>query len=183
MRCTKMRGKKGIPHTDPDDPPRRRANKLRGLGTWDNDRPPIAGVIGRESGELQMEVVHNPNRPTLQGFIERTTAPNATIYTDESYAYDRLDQTGRRHETVMHRPGQREWARDRDGDGIREVHNNTLEGVWTGLRNFLRPFRGVSKWYEKQYIAIFQWAFNLKNVTADFVTALFRLRPNTGFGS
>ena len=31
------------------------------------------------------------------------------------------------------------WARDDDGDGIREVHCNTLEGLWTGLRNFLRP--------------------------------------------
>ena len=28
------------------------------------------------------------------------------------------------------------------------VHCNTMGGEWTGLRNFLRPFRGVSKWYE-----------------------------------
>ena len=43
-----------------------------------------------------------------------------------------------------HMPGQREWARDDDGDGIREVHSNTIEGLWTGLRNHLRPFRGIS---------------------------------------
>jgi hypothetical protein len=36
---------------------------------------------------------------------------------------------------------EREWARDDNGDGVREVHCNTLEG----LRNFLRPFRGVNK--------------------------------------
>jgi len=47
--------------------------------------------------------------------------------------------------TVCHTPGKRVWARDDDGDGIREVHVNTIEGLWTGLRNFLRPFRGVSK--------------------------------------
>jgi transposase len=29
----------------------------------------------------------------------------------------------------------KEWARDDDGDGIREVHDNTLEGMRTGLRN------------------------------------------------
>ena len=40
-----------------------------------------------------------------------------------------------------------EWARDDDGDGVREVRCNTLEGLWTGLRNFLRPFRGVHKSY------------------------------------
>lgn len=34
-----MRGKKGTEPTDPFDPPRQRANKRRGKGTDDNDRP------------------------------------------------------------------------------------------------------------------------------------------------
>jgi transposase len=38
------------------------------------------------------------------------------------------------------------YSIDADGDGVREVHCNTMEGTWTGLRNFLWPFRGVSKW-------------------------------------
>ena len=33
-----------MPHPGPDDPPRRRANKRRGHGTFGNDRPPVAGV-------------------------------------------------------------------------------------------------------------------------------------------
>jgi hypothetical protein len=40
-----------------------------------------------------------------------------------------------------------EYARDDDGDGFCEAHCNTQEGIWTGLRNFLRPFRGVHKKY------------------------------------
>ena len=32
--------------------PGRRANRRRGHGTFANDRPPIAGVVGRESGVL-----------------------------------------------------------------------------------------------------------------------------------
>ena len=64
--------------------------------------------------------------------------------------------------TVCHTPGKRVWARDDDGDGIREVHVNTIEGLWTGLRNFLRPFRGVSKIYLQQYLAVHEWAHNLK---------------------
>ena len=47
---------KGIPHDDPGDPPRRRANTRRGHGTFATDRPPVAGVVGRESGEARMEV-------------------------------------------------------------------------------------------------------------------------------
>jgi len=54
----------------------------------------------------------------------------------------------------------KEWARDDDGDGVREVHCNTMEGIWTGLRNFLRPFRDVNKKYLPQYVAMFEWAHN-----------------------
>jgi transposase-like protein len=78
-----------------------------------------------------------------------------------------------------HAPGKREWARDDDGDGIREVHNNTLEGIGTGLRNFLRPFRGVHEKYLDQYVAIFEWAHNLKTATVGFLRALLGvLTPN-----
>lgn len=49
-------GEKGILHPDPEDPPRQRANKVVGHGTWENDRPPVLGIIGRESGQVQLEV-------------------------------------------------------------------------------------------------------------------------------
>src|SRR5258708_7608598 len=35
-------GKKSEPHLDPADPPRRRANKQRGHGTYENDRPRLS---------------------------------------------------------------------------------------------------------------------------------------------
>lgn len=84
------------------------------------------------------------------------------VDTDEWGGYNRLPELNRSHATVNHTPGQREWARDDDGDGIREVHDNTLEGLWAALRTCLRPFRGVSKHYLSQYVAVFQWAYNLK---------------------
>jgi len=73
--------------------------------------------------------------------------------------------SGRVHKTVCHAPGVREWARDEDGDCIREVHVNTIEGVWAGLRTFLRPSRGVSKGYLAQYLTVFGWMHNLKRAT------------------
>jgi hypothetical protein len=83
-----------------------------------------------------------------------------------------LSSAQRIHVKVCHTPGKLVWARDDDGDGIREAHNNTIEGQWTGLRNFLRPFRGVNKIYLQQYTAIHEWAYNIKKVTMQFLRVL-----------
>lgn len=41
--------------------------------------------------------------------------------------------------------GRSEYARDEDGDGVYEVHVNTIEGFWSLLRSWLRPHRGISQ--------------------------------------
>jgi transposase len=178
MKCFKTRGKKGIRHPDPDDPPRRRANKQRGHGNFDNDRPPVVGVVSRESGEVALSVVERTDQKTLTQFVRSSTEEGAMVYTDEWKGYNKLTENNRAHATVNHTPGQREWARDDDGDGIREVHDNTLEGLWAALRTFLRPFRGISKHYLDQYVAIFQWVYNLKEALPDTLRIMLRLTPD-----
>lgn len=166
-------GEKGIVHLDPDDPPRRRANKQRGHGTFENDRPAIFGAVGRESGVVEMQVVKTTDRATLQPLVEQVTAPGATVNTDEWSSYGRLKDTGRGHHTVNH--SVKEWARDDDGDGIREVHTHTIEGTWTGLRNVLRPFRGVSKWYLAGYVAMFVCAHDFRQICPAMVRLMTAL--------
>lgn len=139
-------GEKGVPHPDPEDPPRQRANKVRGHGTMDNDRPPVLGVVGRETDQIRLDVVEHSYQDTLDKSVVDTTKPGAMVNTDEWAGYNRRPELDRGRAAVCHAPGRREWARDDDGEGVRKVHNNTLEGFWTGLRNFLRPFRGVNKW-------------------------------------
>jgi transposase-like protein len=163
-------GEKGEPHRDPADPPRRRANKRRGRGTMANDRPPVQGVVGRDSGEIRLTVCDDTRQDTIQPEVEAKTVEGATFYSDESSAYNRVEASGRPHGTVCH--SRSESARDDDGDGVREVHCNTMEGIWTGLRNFLRPFRGVHKEYLAQYVAMFEWAHNLKRITDHFLRVL-----------
>ena len=163
-------GEKGTPHRHPADPPRPRANKRRGRGTMENDRPPIQGVVGRTTGEIRLTVCDDTKQDTIQPEVEAKTEVGSVFNSDESTSYDRVAETGRGHSTVCHSKG--EYARDDDGDGIREVHCNTMEGIWTGLRNFLRPFRGVHKKYLAQYVAMFEWAHNLKHVTGHFLRML-----------
>ena len=166
-----MRGKKGELHDDPQDPPRRRANKRPGRGTYDNDRPPICSVIGRESRQVRIRVMKNTKGATLCPFVERFTKPEATLYTDEYDSYNRLRRV--RH-TVCH--SKNEWARDDDGDGIREVHVNSNEGGWTGVRNFLRTFRGVHKDHLSGYVAIHELSVNHKRVSPVVVSTIVHCR-------
>ena len=122
-------GKKGVPHTDPEDPSRRRANKAGGHGTWENDRPPVCGVVGRESGEVRLTVMEWSDGETLQRVVMRATWPMVTVNTDECQVYNGLPAMGRFRPKVCH--ADRDWARDDDGDGVRDIHVNTLKGLWT----------------------------------------------------
>jgi len=167
MRCSRTRGKKGVEHFDRHDPPRCRANKRRGRGTFANDRPPVLGVIGRETGAIRLRVVQDTKSLTLCSFVEHFTQPDTWVYTDEYQSYDALKRI---RGTVCH--GVKEWARDEDGDGWFEIHTNANEGLWTGLRNFLRPFRGVSKHFLHAYVAIYEFRVNLKAISPAFISAL-----------
>ena len=104
-------------------------------GTYANDRPPIVGTKGRESGLLRLRLVHQTIARRFQNtcIALRCRQPRCI---NGWRGYNRIDRT---RAIVCHKDG--EWARDADGDGIYETHTNTIEGVWTTLRNFLRPFQ------------------------------------------
>jgi len=167
MSCTRTRGEKSEPHLDPADPPRRRANTARGHGTYANDRPPIVGTLGRDTGKVRLRMVEHTDGQTLCAHVEHFTPDGSHVYTDEWQGYNQVD---RPHSTVCHTL--KEWARDDDGDGLREVHINTLEGMWTLVRNFMRLFRGVHKKFLAAYLAICEFHINLKRITPDFIAAL-----------
>ena len=136
-------------------------------------------VVARKAANIRLTVCDDPQQATIQPQVEADTEVTTTLYTGEHTAYHHIAETGRGHATVCH--SRKEWARDDDGDGIREVHCNTMEGIWTGLRNFLRPFRGVHKKFLTLYVAIFEWAHNLKCITSDCLRSLmapnFTLKP------
>jgi len=128
---------------------------------------------------VRLTVVGNSDGETLRKVVRKASWPGATVYTDEWRGYARLAEMGRGHATVCH--AERERARDDDGDGIREVHDNTLEGLWTGLRDFLRQSRGVSKKYLYQYVAMFEWGYNAKRATTETLRALLGVESATKF--
>lgn len=118
--------------------------------------------------------------------VKAAAQPRAQVLnTDEWRGYARVEAaTGLRRAAVRHGRagrGRREWARDDDGDGVREVHCNGCEGAGTGLRNYLRVFRGVHKKHLAHYVATYETMTNAKEFTAAILQRMcsFRLDPQS----
>jgi transposase len=102
----------------------------------------------------------NVQQATIRPIIETAVAHGSLIHTDEYDIYARLEAWGYGHKTVCH--GRGEYARDADGDGVCEVHVNTIEGFWSLLRSWLRPHRGISQEKLPAYLGFFQFVHNAR---------------------
>src|SRR3954465_14890080 len=138
---------------------RRRLAGAPGRGTLAKDKPPILGLIQR-GGQVVLRMLANVQQKTIQPIIEAAVAKGTRIHTDEYDIYARLPAWGYRHKTVCHARG--EYARDDDGDGFCEVHVNTMEGVWSLLRSWLRPHRGISQEKLPIYLGFFEFVHNAR---------------------
>ena len=117
---------------------------------------------------------HTADAKTYLAVVNSSVPQGATIlYTDEWRGYLPVaDKLQTQPSTVRHRcaaDGHREWARDDDEDGIREVHCNSCEGAGTGLRTFLRAFQGVHKKHLACYVATYETMTNAKRITSAIV--------------
>ena len=127
-------------------------------------------------------VHHRSDGATCVAVVRAAAQPQARVLnTDEWRGYAKVAvQTGMAHATVKHgRPGsgKREWARDDDGDGVREVHCNGCEGAGTALRTYLRVFRGVHKKYLAHYVATYETMSNAKQFTAAILRRMCVSQP------
>jgi len=154
------------------EPRLRRLKGARGRGTAENDKVPIVGIIQR-NGSLIIEMFPNVQQVTIKPFITENIEKNTLIYTDEYNIYSRLVEWGYQHKTVCHSKG--EYARDEDGDGFHEVHTNTIEGVWSLLRSWLRPHRGISQEHLPSYIGFFEFTHNVRKRGKNLLDSLMKV--------
>jgi transposase len=130
-----------------------------GRGTLEKEKPPIFGLVQR-GGTVVLHLLANVQQATIKPLILASVALGSLINTDEYAIYARLSEWGFDHKTVHH--GHGEYARDDDGDGFCEVHVNTLEGLWSLLRSWLRPHRGISQEKLPGYLAVFEFVHNAR---------------------
>ena len=81
----------------------------------------LAPRIGR-SNQVAAKVVRNTDAETLQGFVLDHAAKGATVYTDDSTAYDSLPF---KHAAVKH--SVKEYVR-------RQAHTNGIVSIWSMLK-------------------------------------------------
>lgn len=151
------------------EPRRRRLKGSPGRGTLDKDKPPILGMIQR-NGCILVRMLPNVKRETIEPIIRSNVVVGSMVCTDEYVIYDQLPEWGYEHKTVNH--GNKEYARDEDGDGFCEVHVNTAEGFWSLLRSWFRPHRGISQEKLPIYLSFFEFVHNARKRGKALLTSL-----------
>jgi transposase-like protein len=151
---------------------RRRLQGKAGRGTLAKERPPVFGMIQR-GGQVVINMLANVKQKTIAPLIQETITPGTCVYTDEYSIYARLGSWGYDHKSVNH--GRGEFARDDDGDGVCEVHVNTMEGFWSLLRSWLRPHRGISQEKLSVYLGFFEFIHNVRKRGKALLPALIEL--------
>src|SRR5689334_20754301 len=148
---------------------------MPGRSTLEKEKPPIFGMVQR-GGAIILHLLANVRQATIKPLLLAGVAFGSLINTDEYAIYGRLPEWGFVHKTVNH--GRGEYARDEDGDGFCEVHVNTMEGVWSLLRSWLRPHRGISQEKLPIYLGFFEFVHNAhrrgKALLGTLIAALVR---------
>ena len=148
--CDQSAGSKGLAHEVERRAraPRQRGIQLRGRATAEMGRPPLLGLVQRRdktdqdapAAQVSLEVLENVRTATIKPIIAAKVKGGAQFFTDE-YTIDHFTKADDDHRTVNHGAG--EYAR-RDPDGTCG-HCNTMEGIWSSLRNVLDHFKGSSQ--------------------------------------
>jgi hypothetical protein len=128
--------------------PRQRGLQLRGRATAQMGRPPLRGLVQRRDQTDQdapaaqgyREVLENGRSATIKPLIAATVKGGSQFCTDEENI-DHFTKADYDQRTVNHGAGA--YARH-DPDGLC-VPCNTMEGMWSSLRNFLDRFKGISQ--------------------------------------
>ena len=113
----------------------------------------VVGAKDRASNQVRAKVVKATDKPTLQGFVTKHTAPGATVYSDEASAYEGLPFT---HETVKHSVA--EYVR-----GM--AHTNGIESFWSMLKRAHKgTFHKISPKHLNRYVQEFAGKHNIRDM-------------------
>lgn len=110
-------------------------------------------VIGamQRGGKVTAKVIPNVKKSSLLPLVSERVMPDATVFTDEAKAYDKL---AKRY--VHHRVNHRAKVYVKGN-----VHTNTIEGFWSLLKNGIRgAHHAVGAAYLQSYVNEYTFRYN-----------------------
>ena len=115
----------------------------------------VVGMVERK-GRAVVEVKPDSKAATIIPMLQKHIHPyDATIYTDEHGAYNRLTSLGYAHETVAH--SAKEYVAGR-------AHTNNIEGFWSNTKRGIDGVHHiVSPKYLQGYLDSYVFRFNHRN--------------------
>ena len=140
------------------------ADKKLRAGRGPVGKTAVVGMKDRVTGQIASQVIEHTDAPTLQGFVERNTEPDATVYTDEARAYRGMP---RQHEAVKHSVS--EYVR-----GM--AHTNGMESHWATLkRGYDGVYHHMSEKHLDRYVTEFEGRHNRRPLdTADQMSRMVK---------
>lgn len=133
---------------------RKRGGKRGRPNPATSPKTPVVGIAEREGQRrVYATVADNTTKATLHGIAKERVMPESTIFTDEYYSYNGLDQQGYTHRRINHSAGVYVLA-----DG---THTNTIEGFWGLVKNGIRGvYHQVSRKYLQTYLDEYSFRYN-----------------------
>ena len=124
--------------------------ELAGTGRGAVGKTAVVGVENRDSNRVEAAVTERTNREALQGFVLDHSRKGEKIYSDESPAYDGLEN----HETVKHSIS--EYVRG-------QAHTNGIESFWAMLkRGYVGTYHRMSPEHLNRYVDEFSGRHNMR---------------------
>ena len=130
---------------------RAKREKLEGRGAV--GKTAVVGAKDRATNRVTAQVVRSTDSGTLQEFVTDRTEPQATVYTDDAAAYERLPG---KHETVKHSVG--EYVRGK-------ASTNGVESFWSMLKRAHKgTFHKISPKHLNRYVQEFAGKHNIREL-------------------
>ncbi len=135
---------------------RKRGAKRGRPSPSDTNKTCVVGVVERKGdgskGRVFATVADDATRKTLHGIAKEKVLPESTIFTDEYYSYNGLDQQGYAHRRINHSAGVYVMG---------DVHTNTIEGFWSLVKRGIGGvYHQVSRKYLQSYLNEYAFRYN-----------------------
>jgi transposase-like protein len=122
------------------------------------DKTPVFGAVER-GGKLVAKVVNDTSYKSIAQIVFKYVDKEATIYTDEWLAYNKLGEVYNR-EFIDH-------SKKQYVDG--SITTNTIEGFWSIFkRGTIGVYQKTSKKHLQKYVNEFVWRYNMRNHSQGF---------------